>query len=211
VASAFYYARQQRWLVASLIGAAGALCRSPGFLLVIPLVYEYLSQKSFRWREMKIDLLSFALIPLALFGHLAFLKHKFGAWDVIGQAQVNFGRGFSLLPVTIWKYLADRHPLSPLNIADIDFVFLFFGIALVAYGAFRLRPSYTIYAAVSVLFVSTWGFPNSMSRFELVMFPLFIALALLGRNETFDRSYMILSTGLAAFFMLLFSQWGWVA
>lgn len=211
VVSAFYYARKRQWLVASLIGAAGALCRSPGFLLVFPIAWEYLAQKNFRWREIRADILPLGLIPLALFGHISYLRWRFGAWDVIGQAQGNFGRGFSLLPVTIWKYLSHPGELTPLNLAHIDFLFLLLGIVLLVYGAYRLRPSYTIYTAVSLLFVTTWGFPVSMARFELVLFPLFIALALLGRNETFDRAYLILGTGMAALYMVLFSQWGWVA
>lgn len=211
VVSVFYYARKGRWLIASLIGAAGALCRAPGFLLIVPLAFEYLAQKNFRWRAIKIDIFSLALIPIALLSHVAYLRYKFGAWDVIGQGQGNFGRGFALLPITIWKYFSEHHPLAPLNIADIDFVFLLCFAALLVFTALRVRPSYSIYAAVSLFFVTTWGFPNSISRYALVIFPFFIALALLGRNETFNRVYLIISTGLAAFFMLLFSQWGWVA
>lgn len=211
VVSAFYYARKGRWLRAGLIGAAGAICRSPGFLLIIPLAIEYLAQKSFRWRDIKIDILALVLIPLGLFSHLCYLRFRFGAWDILGQAQAVFGRGFTLLPVMIWKFVVEHHSISPLNIADVDFAFLLFFFVLLVYGALRLRLSYTIYAAVSLFFITTWTIPNSLSRYGLVIVPFFIALALLGRNETFNRLYLIISTGLAAFFMLLFSQWGWVA
>lgn len=211
VVGAFYYARKSRWLVAALLGALAARCRSTGFLLIIPLAYEYLAQKNFRWYQIKIDILSLALIPLALFAHIADLRFRYGSWDVINQAQSHFGRAFALPTTTIWKFLNERHPLVPLDISRIDFAFLLCFLALAIYGAFRLRSSYTIYAAVSLFFVTTWGFPNSMSRFGLVMFPLFIALALLGRNQNFERAYLIVSPMLAAFFMLLFSQWGWVA
>lgn len=211
VVSAFYHARKGRWLLAGLIGAAGALCRSPGFLLILPLAFEYLAQKNFRWRDIKIDILPLALIPLGLLGHVTFLRYKFGAWDVIGQAQHNFGRGFELLPVAIWKHFTEHHPFGPLNIADLDFAFQLCFLALLVFAAVRLRLSYTIYAAVSFFFVTTWGYPNSISRFGLVIFPFFIALALLGRSAIFNRVYLIVATGLAALFMLLFSQWGWVA
>jgi Mannosyltransferase (PIG-V) len=211
VVSAFYYARKGHWLLAGLIGMAGAICRSPGFLLIIPLAVEYLAQKNFRWREIKIDILPLIFIPLGLLGHLAYLRFRFGAWDILGQSQAIWGHSFVLLPVTLWKVFTDHHPLAPLNIADIDFAFLLFFFALLVYGALRLRLSYTIFAAVSLFFVTTWTAPNAFSRYGLVIFPFFIALALLGRNETFNRVYLITSTGLAAFFMLVFSQWGWIA
>jgi hypothetical protein len=211
VVAAFYYARKGRWLLAGLIGVAGAICRAPGFLLIVPLAVEYLAQKDFRWRDIKVDILPLILIPLGLIGHLAYLRFRFGTWDILAQSQAIWGHSFVLLPVTIWKFFADHHPFSPLNIADIDVVFLLFFLALLVYGALRLRLSYTVFAAVSLFFVTTWGFPNALSRYGLVIFPFFVALALLGRNETFNRVYLIVSTGLAAFFMLLFSQWGWIA
>jgi Mannosyltransferase (PIG-V) len=211
VVSAFYYARKGCWLLAGLIGAAGAVCRAPGFLLILPFGVEYLAQKNFRWREIKIDILPLVLIPLGLVGHIAYLRFRFGEWDIVEQSQAIWGHRFVLLPVTVWKLFAEHHPLAPLNIADVDFAFLFCFLALLVYGALRLRLSYTIFAAVSLFFVTTWTAPNAFSRYGLVIFPFFIALALLGRNETFNRVYLIVSTGLAAFFMLLFSQWGWVA
>jgi hypothetical protein len=75
----------------------------------------------------------------------------------------------------------------------------------------RLRASYGIYVVLSLVFAIIWGMPIPVARFGLAMFPIMIALALLGRNPAFDRFYVIISTGLAAFFMIVFSQWGWVA
>lgn len=211
VVAAFYYARKGHWLLAGLIGTAGAVCRPPGFLLILPLAVEYLAQKNFRWRDIKIDILPLLLIPIGFTGHIAYLRFRFGAWDILAQSQAIWGHGFVLLPVTIWKFFAEHHPFGPLNIAEIDLAFLLFFLALLVYGALRLRLSYTVFAAASLFFVTTWGFPNALSRYGLAIFPFFIALALLGRNETFNRIYLIVSTGLAAFFMLLFSQWGWIA
>src|SRR5215472_1229192 len=87
VVSAFYYARTTRWLAAGVLAAAAALCRAPGVLLIIPLGLEYFSQKAFQWRQIRPDCLSLALAPIALAGHLTFLRWRFGYWDIISQAQ----------------------------------------------------------------------------------------------------------------------------
>ncbi|MBA2585700.1 MAG: hypothetical protein H0U99_04375, partial [Chthoniobacterales bacterium] len=89
----------------------------------------------------------------------------------------------------------------------VTLVFIFLAVVVLL----RMRASYGIYVTASLFFVTAWGLPLSIGRFGLVIFPLVMALALLGRNEHFHRSYLIVSTGLAAFFMLVFSQWGWVA
>jgi hypothetical protein len=53
---------------------------------------------------------------------------------------------------------------------------------------------------------------GSIPRFELVIFPLFIVLALIGaRSRAFHLGYVVASSMLAALFMVLHSQWNWVA
>jgi len=61
---------------------------------------------------------------------------------------------------------------------------------------------------VSVLFISSWGDLTSAPRFGLVIFPIVIALALLGHNKGFKRTYIVVSAVLAAISMVVFSQWG---
>jgi len=53
---------------------------------------------------------------------------------------------------------------------------------------------------------------GSIPRFDLVMFPLFLVLAPIGiRSRAFHLGYCILSSMLAALFMVMHSQWNWVA
>ena len=50
-----------------------------------------------------------------------------------------------------------------------------------------------------------------MFRYTLMMFPVFIVLAVLGRNPTVDRWIIILFTVLQVLFMALWRQFYWVA
>ena len=81
---------------------------------------------------------------------------------------------------------------------------------LTTFTAFRLRLSYAVYAIVTVLFITSWGFLTSVPRFGVVIFPIIIALALLGRSDGFNRAYLTISGCIAAYCMFLFSHWGWV-
>lgn len=209
VVSAFYYARTTRWLAAGVLAAAAALCRAPGVLLIIPLGLEYFSQKAFQWRQIRTDCLSLALAPIALAGHLTFLRWRFGYWDIISQAQaVKAWNRHLTLP---WNTLL--HSFESMNSGRGAWEF-FFTIALIGlaiFASFRLRPSYAVYAVVSLLFITSWGALTSAPRLGIVIFPLVIALALLGDNKVFNRAYLFFSTLLAAVAMVIFSQWGWVA
>ena len=212
VVSAFYYARSARWFVAGALAAAGALCRPLGVLLIIPLAVEYLSQRDFQWRQIRADCLALILAPLALAGHLIFLRWRFGGWDAISKAETMEGWNRRLTAPwnTLWYAIMHINSSKGYHGA----VELFFAIVLLAltiFACYRLRPSYAAYAAVSLLFITSWGTLISTPRFALVVFPAVMGLVLLGENKAFHRVYLIFSSILACVSMVVFSQWGWVA
>ena len=212
VVGSFYYARVEKWFLAGCIAAAAALCRSPGVLIIIPLAFEYLSQKEFQWRRLRPDCLALLLAPLALAGHLAFLRWRFGDWNILSKEETipGWDRHLTMPWNTLLHALPGMNSFKGFHGA-FEFFFTLALLGLAIFGYFRLRLSYSIYAAVSLLFITSWGELRSAPRFGLVVFPIIIALGLLGRNQAFSRAYVILSTILALISMVVFSQWGWVA
>jgi Gpi18-like mannosyltransferase len=212
VVAAFYYARTTRWLAVGALSAAAAICRPPGVLLVLPLAFEYLSQREFQWRRIKPDCLALILPLLAIAGHLTFLRWRFGEWDVIEKAQIN--QGWNRTLTFPWNTIIHSfHEIDSFQGFHGSFEF-FFTIALfglVIFACFRLSPSYAIYAAVSLLFITSWGTLLSTPRFGVVIFPVVIGLALLGENKLFHSGFLVVSALLAAVSMVVFSEWGWVA
>jgi hypothetical protein len=208
----FYYARAGRWIIAGVAAAAATLCRPPGVLLTVPLVFEYLSQKKFQWRQVKSDCLALILAPLAVAGYLSLLRWRFGSWNIISETEAMQGWNRRLtLP---WNTLL--HSFQSINSFEgfhgaFEFFFTIALLGLAIFACFRLRASYAIYAVVSMLFVTSWGALTSAPRFGLVIFPIVIGLALLGENRVVNCVYLILSGLLAAVSMVVFSQWGWVA
>ncbi len=212
VISAFFHARATRWVAACVLAAAATLCRPVGLLLVVPMSFEYLSQREFQWRRTQRDFFALLLSPLALGAYLSFLRWQFGTWHIISEAQASQGWNRSLTPP--WNTLLNnlQHITSSRGYhGAFEFFFTLSLLGLTIFACFRLRSSYAIYSVVSVLFIASWGDLTSAPRFGLVIFPLVIALALLGHNRAFNRAYIVVSVVLAAISMVVFSQWGWVA
>lgn len=206
----FYHARKNQWWIAGCIGAAAALTRSPGILLAVPLGVEYLLQRRFDWRAIRLNIAAIALIPAALAGQMGYWFWRFGNSMATQDAQAAWGGPWGALTPP-WRPLVRffTQPFSLNEAVDISFVAAFLVLTIVA--AIKLRLSYGVYALICFLFVTSWGTYESVPRYGLVIFPAFIALSLLGRKAAFAQAYLVLAIGLAAFFMMRFALWRWVA
>ncbi len=212
VLGAFYQARRGRWLLAGLLAALAAIGRAPGGLVAIALGFEYLQQKKFQWRQIKLDCLALLLAPAAVAAHMAFFKWRFGDWFVIFKVEAIKSWSRTLTPpwVTLGAFFQRPHAGKGTHDSYLDLVFTLALLCLTIFAALRLRLSYAVYAVLTVIFITSWGYLTSIPRFGVVIFPIVIALALLGLNDTFNRTYLIVSGGIAAYCMFTFSHWGWL-
>jgi hypothetical protein len=209
---AFYYARKNRWLTACILTALGTLTRSQGIIVLLPLLIEYLAQRNFRLQQVSWNATAFALIPAALFAFVLFFKMNFGSWTIIFDLQNAWGRRL-MWPWHPVGWLFRHAPaLSPEHHDKLDFSFLLLLLGAAIFALRQLRLSYTVYLWTAVLFFSCWGMYVSIPRFDIVIFPLFTVFALAGtRSRAFHLTYCILSSALAALFIVMHSQWNWVA
>ena len=210
--SSFFYARTNRWTAACILAALATLCRSQGILIALPLLLEYLQQRHFNIRQVKWNVLAFAFIPAALISFLFYLHAEFGSWRVILDVQQPWGRRLMWPWHTLSWIFGHAPPLDAGHHEWLDLSFL--GLLLIAavIALPLLSPSYSLYSWLSVLFLSSWGMLGSVPRFDLVVFPLFIVMAILGtRSYAFHIAYLIMASMVAALFMILHSQWNWVA
>ncbi len=201
IVGAIYYARRGRWLLAGLAGAAATLTRPPGVLIFAVLAFEYLHQRNFRWRDMRPDFAALGLIPLALMLHFGYLYWKFGDFLLFLKSEHAWGRSMS----------GGRTWLE--SFAHIEAGDIFVGSVVVVFLVLawrQLRPSYRLYALLSFLMPVASGSPTSLARFCSVIFPLYLAIAIVGRNPTVERHWLITSSALAAIYMTLFCQWHYV-
>jgi hypothetical protein len=198
IVSSFYYARRRKWLVAGLAGAIATLTRPTGFLIFAALALEYLYQRNFRLREIRADVGALCLVPLALTLYFGYLHRKFGSFFLFLQSQHAWGR--SMVGTGGWLESFARPEAGDLFVVILTMV-------SIAVAWHRLRPSYVLYATLAFLTPLASGATLSMARFCSVIFPIYIVLAMAGRNPEFDRCWLITSTALSVFFMALFSQW----
>jgi hypothetical protein len=236
-----WYLRQRRWLAAGVAGALGALTRQTGLVLLLPYLVEWgvtvgsRQQAAGRGGERAYRrlpaaralhaLLPAVLMPLAVAAHLAYLWRVTGSATAFLQAQTAWHRHLDWPWVGIvatvqrwtWTHPATT-PLQQVHMAlELGAVLLF--LALLIVGAWRLRPSYTVYAGavwlaalLSPAVADGFRLPlMSSSRFALSVFPSFVVLALLLRRPGAYQAWLSASAMALGFLSAFFVVGGWVA
>jgi hypothetical protein len=99
------------------------------------------------------------------------------------------------------------------TVADqsLQLVFTALMIAILVAGFVRLRPSFTAYMLLSIVVPMSTSSLMSMQRFALVLFPMFIILALWGNRSWVNTAVVVFSLPLLGLFTVLFADWYWVA
>ena len=212
VLGAFFYARTNGWIVACILAALAVLCRSQAIVIALPLFLEYLQQRNFNVRQVKWNVLAFTFIPAALIAFVFYLYTKFGSWSVMFDVQQAWGRRLMWPWYTLSWVLGHAPALSAEHHEWLDLSFLSLLLIAGVVSLYLLRPCYSLYLWSSLLLLSSWGMLGSIPRFDVVVFPLFIVLAIAGtRFYAFHLVYLITASMMAALFLILHSQWNWVA
>ncbi len=205
----FYYGRRGRWALAGGWGLLASLTRISGLLLLVPLAFEFLSRRGFSpARSLRPALLWLSLIPAGVAVYSAYLYASFGQPLAFASAQAS-GWGHVITP--FWQSFASEfHSLFSYGVIwDAAATLLL--AACIVLGLKKLPVSYSLYALVSLLFPLSGGTMASMSRYVLVVFPMFIILAIQSRRKPF---YWTIS---ACFLLLLavstaaFATGRWIA
>jgi Gpi18-like mannosyltransferase len=212
--ASFYYIRERRWLAAGVIGYFAALTRVEGVLLIVPLLVEAWSAYRTRLRAWLPALLAAVLVGAGLATYMAYLWVLRGDPLYFSHVQNHWNRhlAFPWVSVTHSVQLI-LHTKSAQTIANqvIELSFTALMIVILILGVRRLRPSLTAYMALSILVPMSTSSLMSMPRFALVLFPMFIVLALWGRNPIVGNAIVAFSLPLLGLFTVLFADWYWVA
>jgi hypothetical protein len=223
--ASFYYIREHKWIVAGAIGTFAALTRSEGVLLVVPFAMEVFAAArstgferfvAERRRMIRVGI-GLALVPLGLVLYMVWLWVLRGDPLYFSHVQIHWNRHLAPPWVSIshaFKVFAmARAEHSPLLFANesIELAFTVLMIAVCAAGVRRLRPSFSAYMALSILIPLCTSSLMSMPRFALVLFPMFVMLALWGGRSWVNSAIVAFSLPLLGLFTVLFADWYWVA
>ncbi|HME82030.1 MAG TPA: mannosyltransferase family protein [Candidatus Eremiobacteraceae bacterium] len=211
-----YYARRGNFITSGLVGALAALTRVEGVLVALPLLYEVWRG----WREGQSTalfrgLIGLALVPTGLLIYMGYLYALVGDPMAFQKIQVDWNRHLSFPWVSIFNTirLIGAHPLaSPSTVNHlIELVFTLAFLVLMIVSFRLLRPSYSWYFAASLLVPMSTSSLMSMPRFELVVFPAFMLMALWGRRPIVNSAIVSLFLPLLGLFTVLFADWYWLA
>ncbi len=181
----FYFARKNNFLMASIIAALASATRVVGIVMLPILVLEFFLQKRKNVLEL---LLPIFVSPLGLIYYMDFLLKRTGDPLVFFHTVTIFGEQRSstliLLPQVLYRYIFKIIPFVNYSYFPVVFTtFLEFGVAtifivLIVIGLFKIRLSYSLYAALTFIIPSLAGSFSSMPRYALVVFPVFLLFGL---------------------------------
>jgi hypothetical protein len=206
---AMYSARQGALGWAIVAAFLASLTRTQGCLLAIPLVWEVIRQRQqfaanqhWLWRAALA-----ALVPMSgIVGFVIYSKWAAG-WTTF-QAQATFWGASYQMPWTLfqhsWQGITDRGNIIEATNLGLLIVFILLFLA----GLSRLPVSYSLYVApqLFLLTIRQTSFTplSSVHRYLLVLFPVFVVLALVLTNKTRRIAWLMTSCFLLVTLCYLF-------
>lgn len=203
----FYAARRDAWWTAGLLGALSSATRVTGVLLLPVLCVLYWQQHRGRPR---VDVLKLMLIPLGLLSFMYYLDLITGDALAFRHVLGSWGRqsGFFLRP--LFDFL--KHPQQVSMTWDFRWLNFTASIVALACGGWLLKRrewALALYTLLGIVIPLSSQLLQSHARYVMVVFPVFIVLAVWGRNARVDqliRAALVVLLGLmSALFAAHFS------
>jgi hypothetical protein len=213
--AAFVLAERRKFGWAGVAAGLALLTRSSALALVPSLVLlAWPSRRALA--KLVPGLALFAVFPLLLWSSLG------DPWAWLSAQKQMWGRQLSPLgPLGgIWWGLTRWHPVNTdklhsitVNLECWAFLLLFAFLSVIAWK--RFGAPYGLFAALSLalpLSVPSARWPlESLPRFGLVVFPFFLALAVLGERPRVNSTIIVASALLLGIFIVQWTQYEWVA
>jgi len=212
------FAYERRWPLACALAAMASMTRIPGLALFPALGLEYLRQNDFRFEPLRKAPLYIAILaigPVILGGYfywryddpIAFLHARQLGWNravgITGWTR-DFGYFFEP-PIFACSGVADciREFAPTRALIGASYLLLLpVTIALTVSAARTLGAGLTAWVLISVAMSLANGF-DGIGRFTAVLFPVFIALAMLLRSR---RVFVAVCVAWLPFLLLFFAQ-----
>jgi len=207
-----FAARKDQWWLAGALGALSWMTRANGIVLIPTLAmeagYQFWKTKRWDWRWLWI-----ALVPLG------FAAYLFLNWRVTGDPFNAFHQRKPMFFTEFtWPWtgmhgamniMMEWKPTQAEMIGTQEFVFALLGLVCVIASWFKLRPTYAIWMTGNWLLFVSQTFLQSMPRYTLNMFPIFILFGLLGENRFWRVAITVWSLLFLALFTMLFMRGWW--
>lgn len=195
-ATSFLAARRERWIESAGLGALAAMTRPNGIMLMPALGVEALAgwwrTRRFEWRWLWIGAVALGLGVHMLVNYsvtgdpMAFMSLEHSHW--------------SNRLVAPWSGIATNvHVMLTYRANDAAMIgtqvlfYLAVGLAGTIAAALILRPSYAVWMGLNWLLIVSESWDISAPRYTLMMFPLFILIAMLARRRSWNTAITVWS------------------
>lgn len=229
VIGAVYFGRRHLWVWAALLGMLATATRIVGVLVWGVLMWEWLRTHGWTverihhkeswvglWRGLRTDWFAVAIlavIPLGLISYMAFLQLTFRDALAFQSVQIGWGRVntgpiavlFEDLRLLLSDGLTSGNIARLLNLATVAVVL---GTTPVVWR--RLGAGYALFMLLAIIIPLSSG-SQSILRYALGCFPLFMLAGSWGRHAWFDRVYTPLAALLLGVFTAVFVNWFFIA
>ena len=191
----FYFARKNNWLATGVLGFLASLTRIQGVLLLIPIAYMYMRHVGFDFGKIKKNALYILGVPL---GVLTFIFYEY---IITGNAFVQFKNQAIFGKALSWPWTGFIHAVNSIFVDTTlinmsyhiyNLVITAFFIALLYVSYKKLKQEYTIYYAISLILVLMSSNLYGVSRYLLVTFPAFMALATIDNKNNYVKYGIII-------------------
>jgi Gpi18-like mannosyltransferase len=219
--SSFYFARTGKWPLACLAAGLAGGIRITGLFLGPALLVEYMQQKDWRWRDIRPDIVWLAITPAGTAAYMTYLWVKFDDALAFFHAERDFPRlesiqsrgGFHFLfslidqaRVIITTPSLGEGVQNGAGLAGLLIFLVLFALML----RYRLRWSYVIFAALAGFSPLEVGRLESMNRYIIAAFPIFMVIGIVVGKYPRTRAPLICGC-LALFFLsaVRFATYNW--
>ncbi len=185
----FYFAKRERWWLAGVCGLLASATRTSGMLLLPALALLYWEMyRPLTLRSLRRDALALLLIPGGLLSFMVYLHVITGNAFAFKDAMAAWGRQAGLFLSPLYDYLHQPGQIA----LHWDFKLLNFLAAIIALACGvvllkRRQFSLAGYALLSVLVALSSALLQSQARYAMVVFPVYMVLANLGRRAKVDQ------------------------
>jgi Gpi18-like mannosyltransferase len=225
----FYLARKNKWLAASIFGAFLTAARIIGIAIFPVLAFMFLAENRnlFYLKRPIIKSIKFLIqgtpllfIPLGIlsYSYYNFIKWKDPLFFLSAHAEVANNRiaNSVIFPLqTVFRYvkILTTIPFQQYEwwVAFLEITLFSIGVVLLYIGYKKgMNFAYILYAALGLLIPSLTGTLTGFPRYELVLFPLFITIALIDK-KWLRQVYFAICIPLLFVLLILFSKGYFVA
>ncbi len=211
-----YFARQGRWWPAGVCAALATLTRNLGVCLVFLLAYEYYARCQLRGRQVR-QLLALGLAPSMLVAFMVYNALSFGDPVAFVHSQYAWGRTFGWPGDNFLRnldHMASLIPNTQAGVALDTFLVLtgLSGLCAATFSRGSMPVSYLIigwlWFLIPLFSTSSFLPLYSISRFLLVVFPLYIVFARM--PKAMFSCFVFVNALLLSLCTILFVNWYWV-